>query len=61
MPERIQAADTQLGMMDNYGDGTIKDQYPNIGWEKASPGMVTVVKEKCNCLSVTLMYFYVNL
>lgn len=30
----IQAADTQLGMMDNYGDGTIKDQYPNIGWEK---------------------------
>ena len=32
----LQAADTQLGMMDNYGDGTIKDQYPNIGWEKGS-------------------------
>jgi hypothetical protein len=30
----IQAADTQLGMMNNYGDGTIKDQYPNITWEK---------------------------
>ena len=34
-----QAADTQLGMMDNYGDGTIKDQYPNIGWEKESQFM----------------------
>ncbi|XP_059084215.1 serine/threonine-protein phosphatase CPPED1-like [Tigriopus californicus] len=30
----IQAADTQLGLIVNYGDGTINDQYPNITWEK---------------------------
>lgn len=30
----VQAADTQLGMMVNYGDGTISDQYPNITWEQ---------------------------
>ncbi len=30
----IQAADTQLGMMDNYGDGNIEPQYPNITWDR---------------------------
>eukprot|EP00095_Tigriopus_kingsejongensis_P000977 maker-scaffold39_size501901-snap-gene-1.11 protein:Tk00977 transcript:maker-scaffold39_size501901-snap-gene-1.11-mRNA-1 annotation:"purple acid" len=30
----IQAADTQLGLMVNYGDGTIGDQYPNITWDQ---------------------------
>lgn len=30
----VQAADTQLGMIVNYGDGTIGDQYPNISWEE---------------------------
>ncbi len=30
----IQAADTQLGLIANYGDGTIGDQYPNITWDR---------------------------
>ncbi len=30
----LQAADTQLGLICNYGDGTIEDQYPNITWER---------------------------
>jgi len=30
----VQAADTQLGMIVNYGDGTISDQYPNVTWER---------------------------
>ena len=30
----FQAADTQFGLIANFGDGTIKDQYPNITWEK---------------------------
>ncbi len=30
----VQAADTQFGMVANYGDGTIGDQYPNITWDR---------------------------
>lgn len=30
----VQAADTQLGMIDNWGDGSIGSQYPNIKWER---------------------------
>ena len=30
----VQAADTQLGMIVNYGDGTINDQYPDISWDR---------------------------
>lgn len=30
----VQAADTQLGMVANYGDGTIADQYPNVTWDR---------------------------
>jgi UDP-2,3-diacylglucosamine pyrophosphatase LpxH len=30
----IQAADTQLGMIDNWGDGSVGEQYPNITWDR---------------------------
>lgn len=30
----VQAADTQLGLIENYGDGTQGDKYPDITWEK---------------------------
>jgi len=30
----IQAADTQLGMIGTWGDGTIAQQYPNVTWEE---------------------------
>lgn len=30
----IQAADTQLGLISNYGDGTITTQYPHVTWER---------------------------
>jgi len=30
----VQAADTQLGLIANYGDGSIGDQYPNVTWER---------------------------
>lgn len=30
----VQAADTQLGLISNYGDGTLKDRYPNITWDR---------------------------
>ena len=28
----VQAADTQLGMIDNWGDGSVGNRYPNITW-----------------------------
>ena len=30
----IQAADTQLGMIDTWGDGSVGNRYPNISWER---------------------------
>ena len=30
----IQAADTQLGMMDSWGDGTVGAKYPDITWDR---------------------------
>lgn len=30
----VQAADTQLGLIDHYGDGKVGSHYPNVGWEK---------------------------
>ena len=30
----VQAADTQLGMIDSWGDGSVGAQYPNITWER---------------------------
>lgn len=30
----VQAADTQLGLIMNYGDGTVEDQYPYVTWDK---------------------------
>ena len=28
----VQAADTQLGMIDTWGDGSVGNSYPNITW-----------------------------
>ena len=28
----VQAADTQLGMIDTWGDGSVGNRYPNITW-----------------------------
>ena len=30
----VQAADTQFGMIDMWGDGSVGAQYPNITWDK---------------------------
>lgn len=30
----VQAADTQLGMIDSWGDGSVGAQYPDITWER---------------------------
>ena len=30
----VQAADTQLGMIDTWGDGSVGNKYPNITWDR---------------------------
>ena len=30
----VQAADTQLGMIDSWGDGSVGSHYPNITWDR---------------------------
>jgi len=30
----VQAADTQLGMIDTWGDGSVGNSYPNITWDR---------------------------
>ena len=30
----VQAADTQLGMIDMWGDGKVGSEYPNVTWER---------------------------
>ena len=45
----VQAADTQLGMIVNYGDGSIGDQYPNISWEREME-LCQIAVEKVNAM-----------
>ena len=30
----VQAADTQLGMIDMWGDGSVGSEYPNVSWDR---------------------------
>lgn len=49
----VQAADTQLGLIANYGDGTIGDQYPNITWERE-------VMSRPFPIPLLLLFFLIN-
>jgi len=54
----VQAADTQLGMIVNYGDGSIGDQYPNISWEREME-LCQMAVEKVNAMDPQPAFFIV--
>jgi len=54
----VQAADTQLGMIVNYGDGSIAEQYPNVTWEREME-LCRLTVEKVNRMSPPPAFFIV--